>query len=161
MEDHLLDTAGLGDHVVDVLNRGVAFLEPRGGFGDERRERPRTLDASANRMVQLGLAGEGVDQRVSLTDHQTGEVRDGDELLAPSLLLAIPSIFGSETSPLQRRFRKQLWHPRHARSFPQPYCGSVTGGLTAVDVQDLAGDECGPFEVEDPVDNVANLADPA
>ena len=38
---------------------------------------------------------------------------------------------------------------------------SVPGGLTAVDVQGLAGDEGGPFEVEDPVDDVADLAQPA
>jgi hypothetical protein len=37
----------------------------------------------------------------------------------------------------------------------------VSSGRTAVDVQGLAGDECGPFEVEDPVDDVADFADPA
>jgi hypothetical protein len=30
----------------------------------------------------------------------------------------------------------------------------VSSGLTAVDVQGRAGDECGPFAVEDPVDDV-------
>src|SRR4029077_7460796 len=34
---------------------------------------------------------------------------------------------------------------------------SMSGGLSAVDVQDLAGDERRPFKVEDPVDDVADL----
>ena len=38
---------------------------------------------------------------------------------------------------------------------------SPAGGLTAVDVQDLARDERGSFEVEDPVDDVVDVADPA
>ncbi len=37
----------------------------------------------------------------------------------------------------------------------------MPGGLPAVDVQDLAGDERGALEVEDPVDHVADLAEPA
>jgi hypothetical protein len=37
----------------------------------------------------------------------------------------------------------------------------VPGGLTAVDVQDLAGDERGPLEIEDPVGDVADVAYPA
>jgi hypothetical protein len=37
---------------------------------------------------------------------------------------------------------------------------SVPGGLTAVDVQGLAGDKAGLFEIEDPVGDVADLADP-
>ena len=38
---------------------------------------------------------------------------------------------------------------------------SVSGGLAAVDVQGLAGDERGSLEVEDRVDDVADLAHPA
>ena len=38
---------------------------------------------------------------------------------------------------------------------------SVPGGLPTVDVQDLAGDERGPFEIQDAVDDVADLAHPA
>ena len=38
---------------------------------------------------------------------------------------------------------------------------SVAGGLPAVDMQDLARDECGPFEIQDPVDDIADLANPA
>ena len=49
------------------------------------------------------------------------------------------------------------------RRFSIPFTleASVAGGLTAVDVQDLAGDERGPLEIEDPVDDVADLAQPA
>ena len=36
----------------------------------------------------------------------------------------------------------------------------MAGGLAAVDVQDLAGDEGRPLEVEDSVDDVADLARP-
>ena len=38
---------------------------------------------------------------------------------------------------------------------------SVSSRPTAVDVQRLAGDEGGVFEIEDPVDDVADLAEPA
>ena len=37
--------------------------------------------------------------------------------------------------------------------------GSVSRGLTAVDVQDLPGDERGPLEIEDPLDDVVDLTD--
>jgi hypothetical protein len=37
----------------------------------------------------------------------------------------------------------------------------VSGSLTAVDVQNLAGDESGLLEIQDSVDDVAYLADPA
>ena len=37
----------------------------------------------------------------------------------------------------------------------------MSGGLAAVDVQGLAGDERRPFEVHDAVDDVADLAHPA
>jgi hypothetical protein len=36
--------------------------------------------------MKLGLAGEGVDQRVGLASHQTGEVRHSDKLLTPPVL---------------------------------------------------------------------------
>ena len=35
----------------------------------------------------------------------------------------------------------------------------MSGSLTAIDMQGLAGDECGAFEVEDRVDDVADFAD--
>ena len=38
---------------------------------------------------------------------------------------------------------------------------SVAGRLSAVDVQDLTGDERGTFEVEDAVDDVVDLAEPS
>ena len=44
---------------------------------------------------------------------------------------------------------------------PSRLSASVSGGLAAVDVEDLAGDERGPLEIEDPVDDVADLAEPA
>ena len=37
----------------------------------------------------------------------------------------------------------------------------MSGGLPPVDVQDLAGDERGAFEIQDAVDDVADLAHPA
>src|ERR1700722_12300932 len=39
--------------------------------------------------------------------------------------------------------------------------GSEPSGLTPVDMEDLAGDKGGPFEVEDPVHDVAAFAEPA
>src|SRR5258705_13021771 len=42
-----------------------------------------------------------------------------------------------------------------------PAIVSMAGALAAVDVQDLAGDERGGFEVGDGVDDVADLAHPA
>ena len=36
----------------------------------------------------------------------------------------------------------------------------MPGRLTAVDVQQFAGDKCGALQIEDSVDNVANLAEP-
>jgi hypothetical protein len=39
--------------------------------------------------------------------------------------------------------------------------GSVSSGLTTVDMEYLSRDKCGPFEVEDPADDVANFAEPA
>jgi hypothetical protein len=84
VDDHLPNAAALGvDSVVDVLNRRVACREPRVGFGHVLSERPRALDASADRMVKLGLAGERLNQGVGLTGHQTGEERHGDELVTP------------------------------------------------------------------------------
>src|SRR5438270_13242225 len=38
---------------------------------------------------------------------------------------------------------------------------SVSSGPTTVDVEDLARDECGPFEIQDRVDDVADFAEPA
>src|SRR5213079_2358543 len=49
---------------------------------------------------------------------------------------------------------------RHSPAALPTYVGSVSGGLTAVDVQDLARHEGGSFEIQDPVDDVADLADP-
>ena len=37
--------------------------------------------------------------------------------------------------------------------------GSVSRGLTAVDVQNLPRDEWGPFEIEDPLHDVVDLTD--
>jgi hypothetical protein len=37
----------------------------------------------------------------------------------------------------------------------------MAGALAAVDVEDFAGHEAGPFEVEDRIDDVGNLAQPA
>jgi hypothetical protein len=38
---------------------------------------------------------------------------------------------------------------------------SASSSLTPVDVERLAGDKCGPFEVEDSVDDIADFAEPA
>jgi hypothetical protein len=45
-----------------------------------------------------------------------------------------------------------------------PFCrlrASASGGLAAVDVQDFARNECRSLQVQDPFDDVADLADPA
>ena len=38
---------------------------------------------------------------------------------------------------------------------------SGSSSLTPVDVERLAGDKCGSFEVEDPVDDIADFTEPA
>ena len=43
----------------------------------------------AERVLQLRLAGEGVDHRLDLAGRHPGEVRDGDELVAPALRLEV------------------------------------------------------------------------
>ena len=55
---------------------------------------------------------------------------------------------------LIRRGAELLW-PRSVLS------ASVSSGPTTVDVEDLARDECGPFEIQDRVDDVADFAEPA
>ena len=42
---------------------------------------------------------------------------------------------------------------------PGPGSASVAGRLPAVDVERLPGDERGPFEIENPVDDVGDVAD--
>jgi hypothetical protein len=54
----------------------------------------------------------------------------------------------------------------HARLCARPSLrstshASMPGGLAPVDVQNLTGDERGAFEIQDAVDDVADLADPA
>ena len=104
MENHLLEAARLGDDVLDVLDRDVALREPRVRFADERLERPRALDPSSYRVVQLGLAGERLDQRVGLPGHKAGEVGDGVSLFALLLFL----------QPCQHGGGEQLGNPGHA-----------------------------------------------
>jgi hypothetical protein len=41
------------------------------------------------------------------------------------------------------------------------FIASMAGALATVDVEDFAGHEAGPFEVEDRIDDVGNLAQPA
>jgi hypothetical protein len=114
VQDHLLEAASLGDDMLDILDRDAAPAEPRVRFGDERLERPRTLDAPAHGVVQLRLAGEGFDQRIGLAGHQTGEVGNGHELVVAPLVLEL----------CEHRRREQLGDPRHPRSVPYPVrCG--------------------------------------
>jgi hypothetical protein len=47
------------------------------------------------------------------------------------------------------------------RPWPWRLVASAARRLTAVDMQGLAGDERGPFEIQDPVDDVVDLAQPA
>ena len=73
-------------------------------LGDERPERLHALDASADRVVELGLAGERLDQRIGLPRDQAVEEGHGDELLAPALVQHL----------LEHRRGEQLRDPRHA-----------------------------------------------
>jgi HAD superfamily hydrolase (TIGR01509 family) len=109
MNDGLADAAELADDGSKVLDGGLPFLEPRGDLGRVRGERLRTSDAPADRIVELGLAGEGADERVYILAQQTGEVRHGDELAAPPPFLQV----------LESRCREKLGNPGHAASFPQ------------------------------------------
>jgi hypothetical protein len=62
----------------------------------------------------------------------------------------------------QRRARRRAAAaglPSPASASPAGTQGSVAGALAAVDVQDLAGDERGGFEVENAGHHVADLAD--
>ena len=51
----------------------------------EALEGASALDASADRVVQLGLSGERLDEGVGLPGHEPSEVGDGGQPLAPSL----------------------------------------------------------------------------
>ena len=94
MQNHLLEAASLGDDVLNVLDRDVALPEPRLRVREVRLEGPRALDASADRVVQLGLAGERLEQRIGLPGQQTFEVGHGYKLVPPPLIeqsLAAPA----------------------------------------------------------------------
>jgi hypothetical protein len=110
VKNHLLKAASLEDDVLKVLDRGVALREPLPRVGKERLERLRALDASAYRVVHLGLARERLEQRIGLPRKQAVEVGHGDKLLAPPLI----------EQSLQNRRTEQLGHPRHATSVPYP-----------------------------------------
>ena len=87
MKNHLPEAVSLDGYVLDVLDQDIVPPQPSVHFRDELLERPPALDASANRVVQLGLAGERLDQRMGLPGHQTVVVRHGYELVPPQLLL--------------------------------------------------------------------------
>ncbi len=72
--------------------------EPRAHLGDERLERPRAPDPPAYRVVQLGLAGERLDQRIDLARHQPVEVRHDARDLAAPLVLHVAAASGAENS---------------------------------------------------------------
>jgi hypothetical protein len=110
VENHLLKAAWLGDDVLDILDRRAALREPCVRIDHEGLERSKPLDASAQGIVQLGLAGERLDQSIVLAGHQTVEVGDRFELLPLPLLL----------QPLHDRRGEQLGDPRHSISVPQP-----------------------------------------
>src|SRR5262245_17094483 len=64
VENRLPKAASLAGDVLDVLDQDVVLAEPRVRFDDERLERPLAPDASAYGVVQLGLAGKRIDQRI-------------------------------------------------------------------------------------------------
>ena len=84
VEYHLLEAALLRDDALDVFERGVTSREPFVRLAHEVPERPHPFDAPAQRMVQLRLAGEGLDQGIDLPDQQPVEVGHVHDL---SLLL--------------------------------------------------------------------------
>src|SRR5579871_1450542 len=73
-----------------------------------------------------------------------------------------PSMFGvlaaSSRPPGSTTTSSPRWMP--APEMPG-FDASPAGGLTTIDVQRLARDECGAFEIEDGIDDVADLADAA
>jgi hypothetical protein len=117
VQEHLLEAAGLEDDVVDVVDGDVARLEPRAELRDERPERRLALDATADRVVDDGLAGERLDERIGLPREQPVEVRHRDELVAPA---------GVE-DVLERRRGEQLGHPGHARKRRRSRSGARAG----------------------------------
>jgi hypothetical protein len=96
--------------MLDILDRDVAPSYPRVHLGDERVERSRALDASADGVVHLGLGGEGLDQRIGLPGQQTVEVRHRHKLVQPPFVL----------ESRKRRRREQLGEERHPTSVPHP-----------------------------------------
>jgi hypothetical protein len=83
----LLNSVAVHNDAVDLLDRDLAFLEPCVDCSDVRSKRPHALDPPADRIVQLGLAGERADQRVGLTGEQTGVVGHTDAHFTPPRLL--------------------------------------------------------------------------
>jgi hypothetical protein len=96
--------------MLDILDRDVAPSYPRVHLGDERFERSRALDACAHGVVQLGLGGKRLDQRIRLPGHQTVEVGHRHKLVQPPFVL----------EPRKRRRGEQLGEERHPTSVPHP-----------------------------------------
>jgi hypothetical protein len=92
------------------VTAGQLPSQPRARLGDERPERSLAFDAPDYRVVQLGLAGERLDQRIGLPGQQTVEVRHRHELVEP-----LPFFDFRE-----RRRREQLGYERHSASVPHP-----------------------------------------
>jgi hypothetical protein len=87
VQNHLFEAASLGYNMLDVLDRNVALGELLVRLGNERLERLYAPDAPAQWVVELGFAGERLDQRIRLSRHQTVEVRNVSYELVPPLLL--------------------------------------------------------------------------
>ncbi len=79
VQDELLDPAARGDEEADLLGGRVVLGHPVAERDGEALERGDARDAPAHRMVDLGHAGERLDERADLPGPQAVEERDERE----------------------------------------------------------------------------------
>ena len=103
-QDRLFDPARWRDDSFDVAAEGVALDQPGVGLGHEPLEGAAPLDAATDRVMELGLTGERLHERVALTGLHPGEVRHRT---------SDSGIGALAENPLQHRSRKKFGHPRH------------------------------------------------
>ena len=130
-----------------LLRYGVAGQQRRqvllgGATGRHVGGRPHRRGGALDRFVMID------DRRQPVTRTR---LRAGLFTSFPTLLLALQRRDTGEISSI----------PDMANSCKMKIMASMAGALAAVDVEHFAGHKAGPFEVEDRVDDIGNLAQPA
>ena len=126
VKHHLLEPVLVEDDVAEVLDRDVVARQPRTRVGHEGRERRDTPDPPAHGVVQLGFAGERLDQRIEPTGQQPVVVGHGHEGIAAALVEDL----------LEDRSTEELGDPWHdvRSSGREGGSGVLTGHVLGVPV---------------------------